>query len=92
VFWAGSPEHFREAIAGLDRRKPGFCSRYSISDYEDLAFLSEVALRRFNEIMARIADCSRQLDRAGVPRQDAEGRDLSFWQRLSEASSSTHQA
>ena len=82
MFWAGSPKRFREAITGLERLKPGFCARYDIHTYEDLAFLPPAALRQFNEVMYKIGHCTKLLDRAGIPAVDDKGRELDFWERL----------
>jgi len=82
VLWAGSPERFKDAIEGLERLKPGFCARYDTYHYEDLPFLPEAPLKLFNQVMANIGQCARLLDGARVPLRDAQGRRLSFWERL----------
>ncbi len=82
MFWAGSPRRFREAVEGLERLEPGFCARYDIYAYEDLMFLPAAALQRFNEVMAAIKHCTKLLDQAAIPLHDANGRELSFWDRL----------
>jgi hypothetical protein len=82
VFWAGSPLRFKQAIEGLERLQPGFRERYEILSYEDLAFLPESVLLRFNQVMANIGKWTKLLDQAGIPSKDANGRELSFWDRL----------
>jgi hypothetical protein len=82
VLWAGSPKRFQEAILGLERLHPGFCARYDIHTYADLAFLPPAALRQFNELMYNIGRCTKLLDRAGIPAMDDSGRELDFWERL----------
>ena len=83
MLWAGSPERFKDAIEGLERLKPGFCSRYDMYHYEGLLFLPEAPLRLFNQVMANIGHCTQLLDGARVPLHDMLGRRLSFWERLS---------
>jgi hypothetical protein len=85
VFWAGTPQRFREAVESLELLKPGFCSRYGIYAYEDLAFLPEAALRKFNQLMSNIGRCSSLLDQAGVPTRDSSGRKLNILGRLTGA-------
>ncbi len=82
MFWSAAHQRFSVAVEGLERLKPGFCSRYDIHSYEDVMFLPETVFTRFSRVMAGIGRCTRLLDRAGIPLQDAQGRELSFWERL----------
>jgi hypothetical protein len=82
VFRAGSYKRFSDAIEGLERLKPGFCDRYDIYAYDDVMYLPDAVFRRFHQVMAGIGHASKLFDRAGIPKRDLHGRELSFWDRF----------